>query len=256
MRVALKFAYDGTKFHGYARQPDVKTVEGEILRAMEDVGIRHLRFRSGSRTDKGVSALGNVIAFDTNFAPEEICGALNSRLEDIYFHSYAKVSLGFWPRYANQRWYRYHLYGEHDVDLFRNIGEIFTGTHDFSSFSRMEKGRNPVRTIERIDVFQEGEFTIIDFRAQSFLWQMVRRMVGAMISVEKNEKDMEDVEHALNGERIVFRIADPEPLFLMDVVYKDVSFQPIYLKHVDPFIEKTMLRLKFLGYLKNLGYEE
>ena len=250
MRVALKFAYDGTKFHGYARQPDVRTVEGEILRALDKIGARYLRFRSSSRTDKGVSALGNVIAFDTNFRPEELCGALNSRLENIYFSGYSQVPLGFWPRYAEERWYRYHLYGRHDLDLFREIAEFFVGEHDFSSFSKMEKGRNPVRKIDRIEISGDSDFAYIDIRAQSFLWQMVRRIVGAMISVENGEREIEDVRRALEGEKIIFRIAEPEPLFLMDVRYNNVRFRTVGYGEIDELKKGIMLRLRFIDYLK------
>jgi tRNA pseudouridine38-40 synthase len=249
MSVALKFAYDGTKFHGYARQPNVRTVEGEVLKALDSIGARHLRFRSASRTDKGVSALGNVIAFDTNFRPEELCGALNSRLEDIFFYAYARVPLEFWPRYADERWYRYHLYGRHDVKLLNDISELFMGEHDFSSFSKIEKGRNPVRSIDSIEIREDGDFTLIDIRAQSFLWQMVRRIVGAMISVEMGEKSIEDVERALHGEKVIFRIAEPEPLFLMDVVHRGVHFKRNELDGLEEYIKKTLLRLKFLKYL-------
>ena len=251
MRVALKFAYDGTKFHGYARQPDVRIVEGEILRALDEIGARHLRFRSGSRTDKGVSALGNVIAFDTNFRAEELCGALNSKLEDIYFYGYARVPLGFWPRYAEERWYRYHLYGKHDLGLFREIAGIFRGRHDFSGFSKMEDGRNPVREIKELRVEQEGDFTVMDIKAQSFLWQMVRRIVGAMMSVELGERDVEDIERALSGERIIFRIAEPEPLFLMDVRYRGVEFLVSGMEPPEEMRKNALLRLRFAEYLGN-----
>lgn len=250
MRVALKFAYDGTKFHGYARQPEVRTVEGDILRALDAIGARYLRFRSSSRTDKGVSALGNVIAFDTNFRPEELCGALNSNLEDIYFYGYSRVPLAFWPRYADMRWYRYHLYGEHDMELLRSLADIFTGEHDFSSFSKREEGRNPVRKIEEISVKKEGEFTVIDIKAQSFLWQMVRRIVGAMISVEMGEKSEEDIERALMGEKVIFRIAEPEPLFLMDVIYKRVKFNILRVEKLGDLRKRALLHAKFLDYLE------
>ncbi len=252
MRIALKFAYDGTKFHGYARQLEVKTVEGEILRALDRIGARHLRFRCASRTDKAVSALGNVIAFDTNFRPEEICSALNANLEDIYFFGYARAPLEFNPRYAEERWYRYNLHGKHDIPLFRRIANLFVGEHDFSSFARMEEGRNPVRRVKSVSISTEGEFTAIDIRAESFLWQMVRRMVGAMLSVEKRDRTIEDIERAIKGEKIIFGIAPPEPLFLMDVRYSKIDFIPIELPEtVEDMRKSALLRLKFLEYLKS-----
>ena len=76
MRIAVKFAYDGRIFHGYARQPHLKTVDGELINALMKYGIIHdteeSRFRSASRTDKGVSALCNVIASNTDFTKNRI----------------------------------------------------------------------------------------------------------------------------------------------------------------------------------------
>ncbi len=249
MRIALKFAYDGRQFHGYARQPGLRTVESEILDALDRIGARHLRFRSASRTDKGVSALGNVIAFDTNFRLEEICRALNANIEDIYFLGYAEVPLDFNPRIAEERWYRYHLYGRHDTSLFEEIAGIFLGEHNFSSFARMEEGRNPHREIRHIDIGEDEEFTLIDIRAQSFLWQMVRRIVGAMLSIEKGDRGIEDVERAIKGEKIIFSIAPSEPLFLMDVKYKNMEFERVEVRDLDDEKLEADLRLKFLRYL-------
>lgn len=250
MRIALKFAYDGTGFHGYARQPGLRTVEGEILNALDKIGARHIRFRTASRTDKGVSALGNVIAFDTNFRPEEICGALNSSLEEIYFRGYVKVPLEFNPRTAEERWYRYHLYGDHDLNLLRELSEIFAGERDFSSFARMEEGRNPIRKIREIKISREGEFALIDIRAQSFLWQMVRRIVGAMLSVEQGEREIEDIKRALKGEKVIFSIAKPEPLFLMDIKYKKIDFELEKIPDkIGEMRKRALLRLKFLEYM-------
>ena len=86
MRVALKIAYDGTRFHGYARQPNVRTVEGEILHSLRRAKLlddpRAARFEGASRTDRGVSALGNVIAFDSRLGPKA-AGAFNAEAEDV-----------------------------------------------------------------------------------------------------------------------------------------------------------------------------
>ena len=72
MRIAIKFAYDGSNFYGYARQPLLRTVEGELIRGLIKHGIiedtNDSCFRSASRTDKGVSAICNVAAFDTIFS--------------------------------------------------------------------------------------------------------------------------------------------------------------------------------------------
>ncbi len=249
MRVALRFGYDGRRFHGYARQPNVKTVEGEILRALDRIDARHIRFRSASRTDKGVSAISNVVAFDTNFRPEELPKALNANTEHIFFHGWSEVDMEFDPRRAKMRWYRYHLFGEHDIDAMKEVAKLFIGKHDFSGFARMEDGKNPVRSIESIEFHEDSGLYVLDIRAQSFLWQMVRRLVGAMFSVEMGERSVEDVKRALSGEKVIFRIAEPEPLFLMSVDYSHFRFNESRCLKIDAIERQIRLTQAFLTYM-------
>ena len=249
MRVALRFGYDGRKFHGYARQPNVKTVEGEMLRALDRIEARHIRFRSASRTDKGVSAISNVVAFDTNFRPRELPGALNANLDHVFVHGWSEVDIDFDPRKARERWYRYHLFGEHDVDTLRDVAEVLIGRHDFSSFARMEAGRNPVRKIDSIEFGETGGVLHIDIKAQSFLWQMVRRIVGAMLSIERGEHTKKDVERALEGEKVIFGIAPPEPLFLMSVDYGSVYFTKTECRKMDGIMNEIRITRMFMAYM-------
>src|SRR5438309_11911652 len=80
MRVALKIAYDGRAFFGHQRQPDRRTVEGECITALRSAKIMRdpteAFFRSASRTDRGVSAVGNVIAFEASLGPDAVLAAL------------------------------------------------------------------------------------------------------------------------------------------------------------------------------------
>ena len=249
MRVALRFGYDGRRFHGYARQPNVKTVEGEILRALDRIDARHIRFRSASRTDKGVSAISNVIAFDTNFRPEELPKALNANTEHIFFHGWSEVDMEFDPRKARMRWYRYHLFGEHDIEAMKDVAELFIGRHDFSGFARMEEGKNPVRAIDSIEFHEENGLYVVDIRAQSFLWQMVRRLIGAMFSVEMGERTVNDVQRALSGDKVIFRIAPPEPLFLMSVDYSGVDFRDVGCRKLDEIRQDLVISGRLMDYL-------
>ena len=99
MRYALKFGYDGTVFQGYARQPGKRTVEEDIIGAMKSLGILKDgdEFRPGSRTDRGVSAAGNVIVIGTDKDSRGIIPGLNSELDDIVFHGIARVDEVFNP---------------------------------------------------------------------------------------------------------------------------------------------------------------
>jgi len=234
MRLALKFGYDGRAFHGFSRQPGQRTVEGEILRALEDIGVlgkggsaRDINYGAASRTDAGVSAIGNVVALDTAFRKDALLRALNARLDDIWFHSITEVPDGFQPRQALQRWYRYHLAPDEtgDYDALRNALRLFVGTHDFTNFCRPE-GKCAVRTIRKLRVRRSGPFITADILSQGFLWNMVRRIMGAALAVSRGELKIAEVKQALDHpkKRADLGLAPPEPLVLMDVVY-DVEFE-------------------------------
>ena len=107
MRIAVKFAYDGQSFYGYARQPNLRTVEGEVIKTLIKHGFmedtKESRFLSASRTDKGVSALCNVVAFNSNYEPKQILDSLKKESGDIIFYGISQVDDNFNPRYAKSR---------------------------------------------------------------------------------------------------------------------------------------------------------
>ncbi len=222
MRVALKFGYDGSKFWGYQRQPDVRTVEGDVINALSKTRImmdlKGSNFSSASRTDRKVSAIGNVLAFDTDFRLEEILKALNSKLEDTYFWGMAEVEDDFTPRHANLRWYRYHLPRHMNIDLLKETSALFEGEHDFKGFCRKSE-RSTIRTVDSISVKKGKSFIYFDIRAQSFLWNMVRRIVSAMVKYAEGEIPKKVIKDALAGKGRDLGLAPPQPLFLMNVSY-------------------------------------
>jgi tRNA pseudouridine38-40 synthase len=179
-RIALKFAYDGSKFFGFQRQPEKLTVEGSLVNALLKVGAiqssRECGYRSSSRTDRGVSALGNIISFRTQFACRDVCSAVNSEMEDVWAYSAVEVPDAFNPRHARQRWYRYYLARSgQDLALMQETASRFVGIHDFSGYARKDR-RNPMRKIDSIEISDAGMFYSMDFKAESFLWNMVRRI--------------------------------------------------------------------------------
>src|SRR5207247_4191378 len=99
MRVALKTAYDGRAFFGSQRQPDRRTVEGECLVALKAAKIlkdsQESFFRSASRTDRGVSAVGNVIAFNTHLPPDAVIRPFNDRSRQVRAQAEETVSNAF-----------------------------------------------------------------------------------------------------------------------------------------------------------------
>ena len=220
-RVAVKLAYDGSEFYGFQRQPSKATVEGSLIRALESIGaiksVRECGLRSSSRTDRGVSALGNVVSFKTGFSLRSLCSAVNSELDGAWVYSAVQVEDVFNPRWAMQRWYRYFLpVTSQDPAALRGAAQTFVGTHDFSRFARAD-GRDPVRTIDSITITESERFFTIDFKAESYLWNMVRRMVWHMDAVACGV--IEGVSPHLGPGSPLRRtgLAQAEYLLLMDV---------------------------------------
>jgi len=164
MRVALKLAYIGTEFHGSQIQPNVETVEGELFKALRNLGIiespKSANYTCAGRTDAGVHALEQVIAFDTEKLNLAIPRVINSELPPgIWVWAHAEVPLSFDARRdAVSRHYRYVMSGkEYDISRIREASKFLLGTHDFENFSRTNGEKSTVRTIERIDARVDGE---------------------------------------------------------------------------------------------------
>lgn len=232
-RIAVKFAYDGTKFFGNQRQngkAPQKTVDGEIIAALLENraarGASTLRFQSAGRTDRGVSALGNVIAFNTRLSGQSALSLLNAKVGDCWFYAVKNVPSTFNPRHAVQRWYRYFLFGRgRDLSLIRKTSRLFLGEHDFRNFARVDE-RGTVRTVDSISVKRSGPFILIDVKASGFLWHMVRRIASALDECGKGKIAAQSVKDALECRaRYDFGVAAPERLVLMDVKY-DFDFAP------------------------------
>ena len=220
-RIALKFAYDGSGFYGFQRQPEQITVEGELVRALSRVGaIRSARecgYRSSSRTDRGVSALGNIISLRTSFIPSKLCSAVNSHMEGVWVYSAVEVPDDFNPRAARQRWYRYYLANTgHNPELMRELASRFVGVHDFSGYARKDK-RNPMRKIDSIEISDAGIFNAIDFRAESFLWNMVRRIVWMINEGSAGRLPINSIGPKSPAKPVRFGLSPPEYLVLMDI---------------------------------------
>jgi tRNA pseudouridine38-40 synthase len=231
MRVAVKFAYDGTRFCGYARQPGQQTVEQTLLAILEESNSicdpTSSRFRTASRTDRGVSALGNVCAFDTDISPKML---VHNQYNDVFLYGMKEVDPEFYPRHAVRREYRYYLRKENlDVDTVLSAAALFTGEHNFQNFARVEPSKNPMRTIDNIIVIEQSGFLVLDFYAQTFLWNQIRRIVSALKKAGEGTLTEQAIKQALlhPEKRVDFQLAPSEPLILKDVVY-EFSFQ--YLK--------------------------
>jgi len=230
MRCAIKFGYDGTSFSGSQRQmkqKHVRTVEGDIIsclikyKIIED--LRTAKLQIASRTDTGVSAIGNVIAFDIESRfRNKILSLLNSKVDDCWFYSLNNVAFDFKPRMAKSRWYRYYLFKDKtvEIDNIISISKLFEGTHDFRNFAKPGL-EDTTRTMDSIVISNQEPWIIIDLKARGFLWNQVRRLVSAWLGYARKDFRKDELESALSNPdvRSDFGIAPAEPLVLMDVEY-------------------------------------
>lgn len=233
-RVALKIAYIGTDFHGYQRQPKYRTVEGEILKALKECEIIEDTWKAhysvAGRTDKGVHSTGNVISFITD---EEIyINKINGLLpDDIKIIGQAKVPYAFKVRFPEYRTYTYVQpidSFDMDVDKIKEALPYFIGEHNFRNFSKRNE-KNPIREIYDMSLEQKGNNLIFTVVGKSFLWNMVRKMITALLLIASGEfepeiinKLYEPVEHR---QQIRLTPAPASGLILSDMQYKNIKFK-------------------------------
>lgn len=216
MRYRATVEYDGTEFTGFQANPGKRTVQGVLEDALARLGDGERRRVDGAgRTDAGVHATGQVIAFTYGgrLSAEALESALAAILpRDLAVRDLREVPDAFNPRYAARyREYRYTVWnGPHsplrertalgvrdplDTVAMARAGSAFVGRHDFRAFGAAD--RSTVRTVSAVRVRRSGRYVTIDVRADSFLRGQVRRMVGLLLEVGVGKSDIDQVRAAL-----------------------------------------------------------
>jgi tRNA pseudouridine38-40 synthase len=220
VRYRATVEYDGTDFAGFQLQAGTRTVQGELETALGRLaGGARIRVDGAGRTDAGVHATGQVIAFTYTgrLSATELDEALGGSLpRDVAVHRIRRVPAGFDPRRAARyREYRYTVWNGPrsplhertalwvrnplDVAAMTRAASVFIGRHDFSAFG-VTKGQ-PVRTVQAVRVRRQGRLVTIDVRADAFLRGMVRRMVAVLLEAGRGKLDEDAVAQALQGRR-------------------------------------------------------
>jgi tRNA pseudouridine38-40 synthase len=243
--IRLTLAYDGSEFRGWAKQRDanVRTIEGSLAEVLTRVVRHDVRLSVAGRTDAGVHALGQVASFSTSsrLAPERIQRAVNGFLSpEIVVVDAREARDGFDARFsATAREYRFvidtgsladpftaryvwHRPVELSIVRMRAAAGHLVGKHDFTSFCRHPgPGKSTVRRLQRVSVGRDGGVVTFSFRANAFLHQMVRTVVGTLVRVGEGKLEPDDVRTMLGArERAV--ISQPAPargLTLVRVAY-------------------------------------
>jgi tRNA pseudouridine38-40 synthase len=224
VRYSARVEYDGTEFAGFQIQSHGRTVQGELERVLAQISDgQRIRVDGAGRTDAGVHARGQVIAFTYAglLGRDALAASLNGLLPaDVSVSGFRRVDADFMPRYrARHREYRYRIWNATrsplverfafgvreplDFARMREAAAVFVGSHDFSPFGG--KDRQPVRTLHRVDVRRRGPLITIVVVGDAFLKGMVRRIVAALIRVGKGQRSVADVRAALAAPAPAFR---------------------------------------------------
>ncbi|GAB3685465.1 tRNA pseudouridine(38-40) synthase TruA [Salinarchaeum chitinilyticum] len=243
---AFRIAYDGRPFYGFQRQPDVPTVEDALLDALEaldvldpgadaDGGVRPIPpgYAAAGRTDAGVSALAQTVAFEAPpwLTPRALDGALS---EPVFAWAYADVpdgepdaSADFHATHdATRRRYVYQLHApDADPDLATAACSRLAGEHDFAALTMDDDGT--VRTLET-EVEWEKPYLELEVAAGGFPRHLVRRIASLVRLVAEGERPPSFVNALLDGSSVPASDGVPTaaagPLVLAAVEYPDLAF--------------------------------
>ncbi|NNN17120.1 MAG: methyltransferase domain-containing protein [Thermoplasmata archaeon] len=199
-------------------------MEGTIRSGVVRLGIAPsadaARIDVASRTDAGVSARGNVLTVSSPLAGPALLRALNGTAEDIFFNAARRVDESFRVRSATHRIYRYYLSGdEHRIPRLEEGARLLGSTVDVRTFGRgLPVDRASLRPIESIRVHATVRGIWIEVRAPSFVWGMVRKIVGGLLAWESGAIPSEKLRAAARGqERLSLPLAPPDALVLWEV---------------------------------------
>ncbi len=223
MRYKLIIEYKGTKFIGWQKQADnTNSVQEIIENALYKLTGENVDLIGSGRTDAGVHALGQVAHFDLAKENDafKMRAGLNHYLReiDIAVLDCAQVDENFHSRFdAKMRHYQYQIISRHPhLTLHRDLAWQITyplnlqdmiaaskyllGKHDFTSFRDAEcQAKSAIKTLDKIDIFQDGNFIKMNFSAQSFLHHQVRNMVGTLVFIGGGKIKVEDMKIILES---------------------------------------------------------
>ncbi|WP_394176176.1 tRNA pseudouridine(38-40) synthase TruA [Thalassotalea litorea] len=245
MRFALGIEYDGSRYCGWQRQKQVISVQGEIEKALSKIVNVPTEIVCAGRTDTGVHGTGQVIHFDSphDRGPAAWTLGMNTLLpKDIAVKWSQPVSDEFHARFsATARRYRYVIYNSPyrpailskglshchfklDETLMHEAAQYLVGRHDFTSFRTVHcQAHSPLRTVHHCNVTRQGDYVIIDIKANAFLHHMVRNIAGSLIRVGRGVEEVNWIGEVLYlKNRCQAGMTAPSGgLYFVDVDYPD-----------------------------------
>ncbi len=247
MRFKAVIEYDGTRYSGWQKQSNAKTVQGELINASKRViestggGGKFADLQGAGRTDAGVHALAQVAHIDctTMLAPHILRIKLNDELpSDINVLDIAKATDLFHARHsAKARQYIYRISRRRtafekkyvwwvkdklDYDKMADVANLFTGVNDFASFSEPDpQEKSTLVKVNLIEVFEDDDLIVFRIKASHFLWKMVRRITGTIVEAGRGKMSKDEVRSFLKSRSNAPAklTAPPSGLFLEKIFY-------------------------------------
>lgn len=254
-RHRLVIEYEGTRYSGWQKQKNARTVQGELERAIrEGLGLETFEFQGAGRTDAGVHAIGQVAHLEavTELSPEAIRSRMNDKLPvDINVLAVAKAQPRFHARHhAIDRSYLYQISRRRtalgkrfvwwvkddlNVDAMRSAAGHFVGLKDFRSFTKDDPDeKSTLVFLSGFVVREAGNLILVRVTGSHFLWKSVRRMVGALVEVGRGTLPPETLKRLLHGDsqELSHFTAPPSGLFLEQIRYDEKEIlhppQPVF----------------------------
>lgn len=240
----LVVEYCGTNYHGMQKQDGLKTIEGQLLLAINKMFPKEteILINYAGRTDTGVHAAGQVVdlSLKNKINPYKIVCGLNSYLidDEISIISAEEVDFTFDSRFsAKQRIYVYkvitrkskltfqknkHLHCPYKLDFqkMKEQSKFLIGRHDFRSFCSSENEANPVRTVDFLEIKELEDGFEVYIGAKSFLHNMVRIIVGTLIDIgrDKIHSSIKGILE-LKNRKFAGKTVSPDGLYLLKIIY-------------------------------------
>ena len=245
-RYKLVLEYDGGPYNGFqAQEPSQPTIQASLERAITAFSGESVRVTTAGRTDTGVHATAQVVHLDLSkdWKPQTVADALNAHLvpEPIAILSAMRAADDFSARFdATARTYLYRILNRRsppallqgkvwpirkplDEAAMHAAAQILIGLHDFTTFRDVQcQAKSPVKTLDAVRVWREGEEVRLEFSARSFLHRQVRSMTGSIVEVGAGRWTAADLKAALdaNDRKECGPVAPADGLYLVEVRYK------------------------------------
>ena len=244
-KIALGIEYDGSKYYGWQRQNEVRSVQEKLEKALSQVANERITVFCAGRTDAGVHGTGQVVHFETTAQRKDAAWTLgvNANLPgDIAVRWVKAVPDDFHARFsATARRYRYiiynhrsttavsakgvtHYYEPLDADRMHRAAQCLIGENDFTSFRAVQcQSRTPWRNVMHINVTRYGAYVVVDIKANAFVHHMVRNIVGSLMEVGANNQPESWIAELLAAKdrTLAAATAKAEGLYLVAVDYPD-----------------------------------